>query len=375
MQAVRRIIDRIKRTHVYGAWKRYGDHNGDLLAAGVAYFAFFSIFPALALAFTIFGIVLRGHPEMLTTIANSLNATLPGMVKTPTNPNGIISLSAPKASTLTITGIVGFVTLLLSGLGWISALRSGIRGIYGLGASPGNFVTAKLRDLAVLFTLGLGVAASAILTNAIGGIAKHIAGWVGLDSQSWVITVVGLVLSAVFDALLMVVLLRMLSGVPLPWADVRNGAIVGGVTLTAMKYLSGFLIARATSNPLLGAVAVAVGLLFWLNLMSRVVLLSAAWSANDSDLARIRREEAAGEQPAGAVPVVAAHDGSTGRSQDGDSARLSTASPQAGRSFRPVVPAAPSRGQDRVSLALGALVGAAGALIWSARRSGRFTVE
>jgi membrane protein len=366
------MIDRVKRSRPYQAWQRYGDHNGDLLAAGVGYFAFFSIFPALALGFTIFGIVLRGHPELLSSIANSLNATLPGMVKTPTNPNGIIGLSTPRTSTLTITGVVGFVTLLLAGLGWVSALRSAIRGIYGLGASPGNFVTAKLRDLAVLFTLGLGVAASAILTSAIGGIAKNIAGWVGLDGQSWVVTTVGLVLSAVFDTLLMVVLLRMLSGVPLPWADVRSGAIVGGVALTVMKYFGGFLIARATSNPLLGAVAVAVGLLFWLNLMSRVVLLSAAWSANDSELARIQR----GEQ-----------DGSSSRSEQGDSARLSTGSAQADGSFRPVVPlgasraqdgvgAVPSRAQDRVSLALGALVGATGALIWSAtRRWGPFNVD
>ncbi|MGN6754132.1 MAG: YihY/virulence factor BrkB family protein [Intrasporangium sp.] len=367
MQAVRRIIDRIKRSQAYRAWQRYGNHNGDLLAAGVGYFAFFSIFPALALAFTIFGIVLRGHPELLSTIASSLNATLPGMVKTPTNPNGIIALSTPKASTLTITGIVGFVTLLLSGLGWISALRSAIRGIYGLGASPGNFVTTKLRDLAVLFTLGLGVAASAILTSAIGGITKNIAGWVGLDGQSWVVTAVGLVLSAVFDTLLMVVLLRMLSGVPLPWADVRSGAIVGGVALTVMKYFGGFLIARATSNPLLGAVAVAVGLLFWLNLMSRVVLLSAAWSANDAELGRIKREEAPGPSAGEPAPPAAAP---AWAARAGD---LSAATAGSGTSLRS---GRPSRAQDRISLALGAVVGATGALIWSAtRRSRPFHLE
>ena len=39
--------------------------NGDLLAAGVGYFAFFSIFPALALAFAIFGFVLQGRPDLV----------------------------------------------------------------------------------------------------------------------------------------------------------------------------------------------------------------------------------------------------------------------------------------------------------------------
>ena len=42
------------------AGKRYADARGGILAAGVGYFAFFSIFPAIALAFTVFGFVLRG---------------------------------------------------------------------------------------------------------------------------------------------------------------------------------------------------------------------------------------------------------------------------------------------------------------------------
>lgn len=361
MQALRRIIDRVKRSQPYEAYQRYGNHNGDLLAAGVGYFAFFSIFPALAVAFTIFGIVLRSHPELLATIADSLNQTLPGMVKTPSNPQGIIGLSAPQTSTLTITGVVGFVVLLMSGLGWVSALRTGIRAIYGLGASPGNAVATKLRDLGVLFTVGLGVAASAIITSAVGGITQQIAGWVGLDGQSWVVTVVGLVVSALFDTLLMVLLLRVLSGVPVPWADVRRGALVGGTAMTVMKYFGGFLIARATNSPLLGAVAVAVGLLFWLNLMSKVVLVAAAWSANAADLAHHLPHLATGGRGAGS-------DGSSGRNGRGEPAVPSTAAAGTSRSFRPVGPAPASRAQDRVSLALGAAVGAVGALLWSATR-------
>ena len=150
------------------AWQRYANANGDLLAAGVAYFAFFSIFPALALAFAIFGFVLQGQPELLDTIADSLNTALPGMVKTADNPEGIISLSAPTSLTLTITGIIAFVTLLLAGLGWVGALRTGIRAVFGLKATIGNVATSKLRDLGVLSLLGVLIAVSAILSSAIG---------------------------------------------------------------------------------------------------------------------------------------------------------------------------------------------------------------
>ncbi|MDN5794566.1 MAG: YihY/virulence factor BrkB family protein [Intrasporangium sp.] len=344
MQVVRRIIDWVKSSRAFQAWERYGLNNGNLLAAGVGYYAFFSIFPALAVAFTIFGFVLRGRPALLETIADSLNDALPGMVKTATNPDGIISLSAPQAATLTITGAVGFVILLWAGLGWISALRKGIRAIYGLTTKPSNLALAKLRDLGVLVTFGLAVAVSAILTSAVGGITARIADWVGLGGQTWVVTLVGLLISAAFDTLLMVVLLRLLSGAPLPWQEVRVGALIGGIALTVMKFFGGFLIARATSNPLLGAVAVPVGLLFWLNLMSRVVLLSAAWTATGS----------------ASLPVVRG-----GPAEDVPAPAPSRPVPYAAE---PAPAAQQGRAQDRVSLAIGAVLGAGAALAWSAAR-------
>lgn len=348
--AVKDLVERAKQLHPYRAWKRYGDANGDLLAAGVGYFAFFSIFPALALAFTVFGFVLQGRPDLLNTIAESLNETLPGMVKTAGNPDGIIGLSAPKSSTLTITGLVSLLTLVLSGLGWIGALRTGIRAIFGLEAAPGNAFAAKLRDLGVLLTLGLGIAMSAILTSAVGGLAVQIAGWIGLAGNGIVLTLAGLGIGVLFDTLLMVVLLRLLSGVPLPWADVRNGAVFGAVLLTVMKYFGGVLIGRATSNPLLGAVAVAVGLLFWLNLMSRVVLLSAAWAANDLDVTRLAQ----------------AQDGSPGPEGGPDASRRTVQSYAAHLVPEP----ASSRAVDRVSVAAGAVLGAVGAVgVRAIRRS------
>lgn len=376
MQALRRIVERASRTSPYQSWQRYASNNGNLLAAGVGYFAFFSIFPALALAFSVFGFVLRGRPDLLETIAESINEMLPGMVKTSSTPNGIVGLTAPQATTLTITGIVAFVTLLWAGLGWIGALRKGIRAIYGLTGVKVNPVFAKVRDLIVLSTLGLGIATSALLTSTIGGIAGTIADWIGLKGQGWIVTLAGLAVSVFFDTCLLAVMLRVLSGVRLPWREVRNGAILGALALTVLKYFGGTLVAHTTSNPLLGAVAVAVGLLVWLNLMSRVVLLSAAWVANGADRGRLAR----GEPPLveSEAPVEASSDGSSGRTQLSGPGLPSTAAVGSGGSVRPLDPApgraaeqgppGSSRAQDRVSLALGAVAGAAGALLWSATR-------
>ncbi|TQM63980.1 YihY/virulence factor BrkB family protein [Humibacillus xanthopallidus] len=373
MGAFQRALDWLKTTRGWSAWQRYGNVNGDLLAAGVAYFAFFSIFPALALAFAIFGFVLQGHPELLATIADSLDQALPGSVKTAENPEGIISLTAPASLTLTITGIIAFVTLLLAGLGWVGALRTGIRTVFGLKASTGNAVTTKLRDLGVLSVLGVLIAVSAILSSAIGGLAGAIADWVGLTGGAVLVGVVGLLAGIVFDTLIMVVLLRLLTSAPLPWRNVRQGALLGGTIITVMKLFGGFLISHATSNPLLSAVAIPVGLLFWLNLMSRVVLLASSWSAGDVDLATLSDEArrtalATAARPRFLAPLPATADTSllpyAASPPVAGTLTVSQAS-STGGSGRPAGDAAndrgSSRGVDRVSIAAGAVVGAVGA--------------
>ena len=295
-------ISRLKQSRPYRVYDRYAKANGNLLAAGVGYFAFFSVFPALALGFAVFGFVLQGRPELLQSIGDSLNTILPGMVKTDANPTGVIAIEAPQSLTLTITGIVAFVTLLYAGLGWVGALRTGIRSLFRLKAATGNFALTKARDLGVLVTLGVAIVLSAVVTSVVGGLAGTVATWIGLPGQGLLVGALGLVVALLFDTLIMVVLLRLLSGVALPWPAVRAGAIVGAVLLTVLKFFGARLITQAGSNPLLGAVAVSVGLLFWFNLMSRVVLLSAAWASHDLDVRQIAGVETPSDPVRGPRP-------------------------------------------------------------------------
>jgi membrane protein len=272
---------RIQTTHAWLAWKRYGDHRGNLLAGGVGYFAFFSIFPAVLLAFTVFGIVLRNQPQLLDDTKNAINDLLPGFVKTDDNPDGIISVTAPTDQTLSIQGIVSVVGLVLAGTGWLGALRDGIRAIFGVEGSVGNPVLAKLRDIGVLILLGIGILLSAAVGAVAGDAATWLADQVGLGGQAWILTVVAFVVGVALDGSLVAVMLRILSGVRLPWPALRNGAIFGGIGLTVLKTFGSLLLTSTTDNKLYLGFALVVGLLVWLNFMSRVILISAAWAAND----------------------------------------------------------------------------------------------
>ena len=182
MSAFLKELDRLKTTRVWSAWQRYGSANGDLLAAGVAYFAFFSIFPALALAFAIFGFVLQGRPDLIDAIADSAqHRRCPGMVKTAENPDGIISLERAREPHpddhrhhRLRHPAAGRARLGRARCAPASARSSASR------PPPATPCTTKLRDLGVLAVLGALIAVSAILSSAIGGLAGTIADWVGL---------------------------------------------------------------------------------------------------------------------------------------------------------------------------------------------------
>ena len=337
------LFARFKASKPWRAWKRYGDARGSVLAAGVGYFAFFSIFPAVALAFTVFGFVLRGHPQLLVSITDLLSQSLPGFVQDAAHPDGLIPMQAPPgAAALTLTGVIAFVSLVLAGLGWLGAAREGIRAVFGIPGSGGNLVTNKLRDLGVLFTLGLGIAFSAVLTSVVGAGAGGIAGWIGLEGQGWILTVAGLAVSIVADTGLMLVLLRVLSGMQVHWRVLFQGALVGGAGFSLLKLSASALLPRVTANPLFASIAIVVGLLIWLNLIARLTLISAAWAANDVD--EISNPSAPSHTSLSVAP-------------DGDTAPGTALGTIAGRDGS--LPTFSARAGDRTTLAAGAVLGAA----------------
>lgn len=343
MDRVKELWATLQRTRLWRAWKRYGDARGNLLAGGVTYFAFFSIFPVVALAFTVFGVLLQDNPQWIEQIKAYLDETLPGFVKD--GDSGLIPIEAPSGDTLTLTAAVGLAGLLWAGLGWLGALRDGIRAVFGVEGTPGNFVTAKLRDLGVLALLGLAIVVSAAVTAIASAATAWIAGAVGLGGQQWLLRGIALAIGALLDGFVVLVMLRLLSGVAVPWRGLVSGALVGGVGLTLLKLLGTTLIAGTTGNPLFASIALVVGLLAWLNFMSRIVLLAAAWTANslESDVVADLSE---GQR----VKLVEGPE--RGATADADGS---------GRHTDRVVAPTAKRVDDRVNLALGAALGASAA--------------
>ena len=147
MQTLKAWWARLQTTSAWRAWKRYGDARGNLLAGGVGYFAFFSIFPALLLAFTIFGFVLRDQPQLLAETRDAVEEIRPasssaeqprrhhqhrGAAQVDPDHRQCRLRRRPRPC----------------GHGWLDALRNGIRAVFGVPGDPGNVVVKKPRTSA-----------------------------------------------------------------------------------------------------------------------------------------------------------------------------------------------------------------------------------
>ncbi|GAB3237857.1 hypothetical protein GCM10027456_01090 [Kineosporia babensis] len=360
------FLERAKRTVAWRAWQRYGKARGGILAGGMAYAAFFSIFPALAVGFTVFGLVVGDDVDMQNSVVEAVNDGVGTVIISPVGGSGgIVSIDTLTGSSeLTIAGIIGLVGFLFTGLGWLDAMREGIRAMFGQATQEANFVLAKVRDLGVLVSIGLVMLLSAISGIFVSASTGVILGWIGIDEGSGIGRVVlgcaGTLLVLGVDILIFILLFRLLSGVRLPNHDLWDAALFGGIGLGILKLLSGVLLNGASNNKFLATAGVALILLVWLNLVCRLTLVAAAWGATQAiDRGHLADTLAL---PESTITVERVRAGVAGRSGPAASANpaaagIRTAVPVPPAAYTPVVS---PRAADRVSVAAGAVLGAAG---------------
>jgi membrane protein len=355
------LVARLQETKVWRAWNRYGEVRGNVLAGGIAYFAFFSLVPALIIGFTVFGLVLGGHQALRDQVVDYVNNAFGGATVIGKKPDsgGIVSIDdLVKTNVLTWAGASGLVLLLFSGLGWVGALRDGISAVFGQrgGSNP---VITKLRDVSLLAGVGVAALASVLASLLVNSATGPVLDWFGLGRSQWasvVVSVFSSLVLLVIDTGVFLLLLRLMAGVRLPIDDLFTAALSGGVALGLLKVSGGVLLRYANRNQFFAAFAIVVGLLVWMNLVARLGLLVAAWAATTAD-DRGHLPAAASAKPgakSGAVPAPGAGSGAAAAGQVGGPAE----GPPGDRG----VPNYGARAADRTTLLAGAVLGATAAV-------------
>jgi membrane protein len=171
---------------------------------------------------------------------------------------------------------------LLTGLGWIDSLRASIRSMHELDDQPGNAIKLKVTDLGALIGLGvIGLIATGA-SSVLVGLSDRIVGWLGLDGTwlaSWGISLISIVVGIAAGAALFIYLQTVLPRILLPRKVTLIAALAGGIVFYLAQRLGNSYVKNVIgNNAAYGTLALPLALLVWIYLMTRVIMLIAAWT-------------------------------------------------------------------------------------------------
>ncbi|UQX87820.1 YihY/virulence factor BrkB family protein [Jatrophihabitans telluris] len=263
--------------HVVRGYQHYKLNHGDHLAAAITYFSFLALFPLILLGAAILGFVLASHPGLANDLYKSINDNVPGSF------GGTITTTVKTAiNNRAGVGLVGLVGLLLTGLGWIANLRTAIDTVWGLPPAKRSFLAAKLSDAMVLIGLGLGIVVSLGVTaggTAAGGLLLRKLGLNDVTGAGTVTALLGIALGILGSMLVFGWLLIRLPDVEVARTVAWRTTLIAAIGFEVLKLVGTIYIERATKSPAVAVIAPVLGILIWIDLVSRYLLFCVAWAA------------------------------------------------------------------------------------------------
>jgi membrane protein len=263
--------------HVARAGGRYERTHGDLLAAGVTYFAFLGLFPVLLLVASIFGLFLAGDALLQQQMFDAIRETFPGELG-----EQLVHEVSSAVGSAGVTGLVGLVGFLYAGLRTVDKLRIGMELIWKGGVEKSDVLRDNLQDLLALVALGgIGVVSLGI-TGAVTQESSRVMKLLGLSDErgygvlTWV---VGIALAMAVDIVIFLWLLRVVPSISYPLRRLLPGALFGAAGFEVLKLIGGYYLSLISHSVTASAFGGAVGLLVWINVVARFAFFTAAWTS------------------------------------------------------------------------------------------------
>jgi membrane protein len=267
---VKRIVaslDAWQRRHPWGGFpvavlKKFGEDRGSSLAALIAFYAFFSLFPLLLAFVSILGFVLEGDPSLRDDIVDTALGRIPV----------IGAQLADEVHPLTGSGIalaVGIAGALWAGLGVTLALGRSFAEIWDVPRmDQPSGLRRRGRGLALLAVIAVLLVASTAATGVAAG------GSVGATAERGV----AVLASLAGNVLVYLAIFGLLTPRPRGIRDLLPGVAVAAVGSLVLQSVGGWYVDRAISgaSATYGTFALVIGLLSWFWLAAHLVLIAVA---------------------------------------------------------------------------------------------------
>jgi membrane protein len=238
--------------------KKFSDDRAASLAALIAYYGYFSLFPLLLVFVTVLGFVLEGDPQAQQQILSSTLAKLPVI-----GPQ--LQVHSLQGSAIAL--VVGVVGSLLAGIAVTEETQNAFSQVWAVPKKMRpNYLYRRLRGLGMLAVLGV--------LNIISAIATELA---STEGGGTVTIVLELAASLAVNLALFYAAFRLLTPDDIETRDLLIGIVVSAVVWTILLAVGSYLVTRVLTRQsnTYGVFALVIGLLSWLYLAAQTTLYAA----------------------------------------------------------------------------------------------------
>ncbi len=257
-----RVFDRYQQRHRWLALpmavlRKFGNDQAGQMAALVAYYAFFSLFPLLLVMTTILGFVLQGNPGAQKAVENSVLGQFPGIGQS-------IRLHALTGRVSAL--VIGVLVALWGSLGVTGAAQTAFDRVWAVPFKDRpDFLKSRLRGLLLLVSLGLLF----VISTAVSGVVSSLGGvW-------W--KVGGIVISLLVNFALFLAAFRFLTAAVVGTSCLWLGVAIAAAFWEILQVGGGLYINHVYrhSSAWTAQYALVIALLVWLHLGAQLTLYAA----------------------------------------------------------------------------------------------------
>ncbi|MFK7765563.1 MAG: YihY/virulence factor BrkB family protein [Roseobacter sp.] len=285
----------IRRGALFAAFRKIGENNLSLIAAGVAFYSMLSIFPALAAMIALLSLV--ADPEVVVIQLEEMRELMPDDVYEILNAQ-IVGLVNTSSDTLGWTGIVSIMVALWSARAGVGAMIHGLNAVFDREGRA--TLRHYLRALMLTFTLvGVGVVALLMVVIApvvLSFFALGAFSTVVIDLLRWTIAIavifIGIGLLYRYGP----------NRRPKKTRILTVGSVFAAVSWAGLSIAFSYYVANfGNYNEVYGSIGAVIAMLMWLWISSFLVLLGASLNAETE--ARMTALAVATEHPEENAPA------------------------------------------------------------------------
>lgn len=244
---------------------------GPQMAAGISYWVFFSIFPLAIVLVAIAGRFLRDE-ELKNRLIDNMIDILP---LEPIEGRRIIEdVIASMTGSIDIFAIISIVGLIWGASAMMTSIRRSINNAWGHGVRRPMLI-GKLVDIAMVFSMGLLLLASIVLTGLLR-LGANVVNSLPLATPGWTWVIVSVLVSLLLSIVLFALLYRFVVSIPVRFVDIWPGVLFAAVGFEVIKQGFAFYVTNFSNlNAIYGSIGAIVAFMMFVYFTANIMLFGA----------------------------------------------------------------------------------------------------